>query len=71
MIEFSPALSHEGKIERCICCESMSVVRRLNFWRPDYNGGNSVVLCLNCRRQLFRLLKADSDVAFYECERKR
>lgn len=63
-ITMSVALSEIGKIERCICCNSKSDVRRLNFWSTDDVHGKDVVLCLNCRRELFSLLQADDSLIF-------
>ena len=67
-ITTSAALSKSGEIERCFCCNSKSVVDRVNFWAEDDIHGKSVVLCLNCRRELFRLLRADPGVRFWECQ---
>ncbi len=67
-ITMSAALSENGEIERCLCCNSKSDVRRVNFWAEDDIHGKNVVLCLNCRRELFRLLKEDDGVRFWECQ---
>ncbi len=54
MIEIIPAYTRSGS-EWCTCCSKTENTKRIKF-SQDGNGGTSIVLCDDCRKELMRVL---------------
>lgn len=58
MIQIIPAYTKSGN-EWCTCCNKAENTKRIKF-SQDGNGGTSIVLCDDCRRELMDILSANT-----------
>lgn len=65
MIEIIEAYKRSGK-EWCFCCQKAENIKQIKF---SYNGWQnvSVVLCDDCRRELYRVLSESEGYMQIEC----
>ncbi len=54
MIQIIPAYTRSGN-EWCTCCSKTENTKRIKF-SQDGNGGTSIVLCDDCRKELIMIL---------------
>lgn len=58
MIQIIPAYTKSGN-EWCTCCSKAEKTKRIKF-SQDGNGGTSIVLCDDCRRELMDILSINT-----------